>query len=111
MAWQVVLLCEVHAQFTLARLQAEYTETPLGIDVAQPRFSWQMQAPDGVRGVAQQAYRIVVRDAEEDVVWDQDGQSASASEGVRFVGVRNGRVVYELASGAYEFTAPWSGVY
>ena len=37
---------------------------------AQPRFGWQMEAPEGERGVAQAAYRIEVRDPKGTVVWD-----------------------------------------
>lgn len=29
----------------LTRLTVEYLEQPLGIDTAQPRFGWQMEAP------------------------------------------------------------------
>jgi alpha-L-rhamnosidase len=53
---------------TLARLQVEYSETPLGIDVETPRFGWQMSAPEGERGYAQSAYRIVVSDPRGSVV-------------------------------------------
>lgn len=70
LAVPVLMPHDLFAQFSLAHLQTEYSETPLGIDVAEPRFSWQMQAPAGVRGAAQQAYRIVVRDGEQNIVWD-----------------------------------------
>ena len=46
----VVLLCSVaqaQAAVVVRNLQVEYRSTPLGIDVQQPRFSWQMQATAG----------------------------------------------------------------
>ena len=58
------------APAVIKNLQVEYRTTPLGIDVAQPRFSWQMEAPAGERGVAQTAYQIEVRDPKGAVVWD-----------------------------------------
>jgi alpha-L-rhamnosidase len=78
----VVLICgAVQAQTAVVvrNLQVEYRSTPLGIDVQQPRFSWQVAATAGERGIAQQAYRIEVRDPKGAVVWDSkrtDGAEA-----------------------------------
>ena len=41
-----------------AHLRCEYRENPLGLDVAAPRLSWQLQ--DGRRGASQTAYQILV---------------------------------------------------
>lgn len=41
-------------------LRCEYAANPLGIDVAQPRLSWQLSATFGRRGTAQSAYRLRV---------------------------------------------------
>ena len=55
-------------------LRTEYTENPVGIDVRQPRLSWQLQALG--RGVVQSAYQVrVARSASglgggSDQVWD-----------------------------------------
>ena len=68
----VLLLAQVvgaRAADTLQNLTVEYQQTPLGIDVAQPRFAWQMEAP-AERGVHQSAYRIEVRDSTGAVAWD-----------------------------------------
>lgn len=54
----------------LHRLRVEYSQTPIGIDVAHPRFSWQMTTAPGVRGQRQQAYRIVVKNAKGETTWD-----------------------------------------
>ncbi|MGB0258545.1 MAG: hypothetical protein ACPGES_07840, partial [Coraliomargarita sp.] len=44
-------------------LRCEYLENPLGIDVRQPRLSWQLEAggqKSEVRGLKQTAYRLLV---------------------------------------------------
>ena len=41
----------------ITNLTVEYTQTPLGIDVTQPRFAWQMQAPGDARGYEQTSSR------------------------------------------------------
>ena len=43
----------------LKGLQCEYLDSPLGIDVRQPRLSWKMEVPTTVRGKKQTAYGIV----------------------------------------------------
>jgi alpha-L-rhamnosidase len=55
----VVLLCSVvqaQAAVVVKNLQVDYRSSPLGIDVQQPRFSWQLEATAGERGLAQSAY-------------------------------------------------------
>lgn len=42
----------------LTSLKVEYEETPLGVDVESPRFSWQMTSSK--RGQSQSAYQIIV---------------------------------------------------
>ena len=54
----------------LTNLTVEYRTTPLGIDVAQPRFAWQMATAPSARGGYQTAYRVAVRDPNGAVVWD-----------------------------------------
>jgi alpha-L-rhamnosidase len=55
-----------------ARLRCEYRENPLGIDVAVPRLSWQVQDPS--RGAVQAAYQIIVSSdpacVADGAVWD-----------------------------------------
>jgi len=78
----VLLFCSVtqaQAAVVVRSLQVEYRATPLGIDVQQPRFSWQTEATAGERGVSQTAYRIEVRDPKGALVWDSkkiDGSEA-----------------------------------
>jgi alpha-L-rhamnosidase len=68
-----LLACSViqaQAALVVKNLQVEYRSTPLGIDVQQPRFSWQMEATAGERGVSQTAYQIEVRDPRGALAWD-----------------------------------------
>lgn len=67
-------------------LEVEYTKTPLGIDVALPRFSWQMEAPAGKRGYAQTKYQILVKDAEGKAVWNSGKVTGSRSLGIVYGG-------------------------
>ena len=60
----------VSSKLELTNLTTEYTVTPLGIDVLQPRFSWQMQTHFEMRGTSQNAYRIEVKDASGNTVWN-----------------------------------------
>lgn len=46
---------------TVADLRCEYLESPLGIDVAEPRLSWRLESTDpAARNQHQSAYRILV---------------------------------------------------
>lgn len=74
------------AAVSLRNLQVEYRPTPLGIDVAQPRFSWQMAAGSGERGYSQTAYQIEVKDPTGGVVWDTRKTMDSASLGIQYAG-------------------------
>ncbi len=59
---------------TIAHLICEYRTNPLGIDVLQPRLSWQMQSDR--RGARQTAYQILTASSEAglngniDLLWD-----------------------------------------
>ncbi len=67
-------------------LTAEYTRTPLGIDVAHPRFGWQMVAPEGKRGCFQSAWRIVVSDPSGKPVWDSEKVGGGSALAIRYEG-------------------------
>ena len=66
-------------------LCVEYTAHPLGIDVAYPRFSWQLTA-DAERGVAQQAYQITVKDETGREVWNTGRVADGRSLNVKYAG-------------------------
>ncbi len=67
-------------------LTVEYTPTPLGIDVENPRFGWQMQAPESERGIYQTAYQIEVKDPSGSVVWNSDKVTTSNALAVVYEG-------------------------
>jgi alpha-L-rhamnosidase len=62
----LLFLCAAAPAFAAASVQAvqlrcEYRNNPQGIDVPEPRLSWQLSASDAkLRGLRQSAYRIVV---------------------------------------------------
>ncbi|NLX65716.1 MAG: hypothetical protein GXZ19_02915, partial [Bacteroidales bacterium] len=51
----------------LSSLKVEYEETPIGIDIEKPRFSWQMSSSK--RSQSQSAYQIIVTDKTGKEVW------------------------------------------
>ena len=67
-------------------LQVEYSDTPIGIDVQKPRFSWQMLAPEGERGYLQTAYQIQVKNSKGSIIWDSGKVSSGASVTVPYSG-------------------------
>jgi alpha-L-rhamnosidase len=68
-------------------LTVEYCATPLGIDVVQPRFSWQMKAPEGERGYYQTAYRVVVTDPSGEKAWDTGKINDGTSLAIPYAGM------------------------
>lgn len=74
------------SHFSLTGLKVEYFETPLGIDVEKPRFSWQMCAPKGKRDYTQTAYQVIVKDPSGIVIWDTKKVTSGISVGIRYTG-------------------------
>ena len=62
-----LIFIQANAQ-TLEKLRCEYQETPMGMEVLNPRLSWQMKATN--RGAKQTAYQILVADNEADLKKD-----------------------------------------
>ena len=73
------------------QLRVEHLRTPLGIDAARPRFSWQMADPR--RGARQSAYRIFVSTSPAKLsaaaadIWDSGWVPADSSTDVTYGGV------------------------
>jgi len=81
--------CAVPSAFAVgwpAQLRVEGAAHPLGVDADSPRFSWQTQAPPGARDVEQVAYRIQVRSAGGDVLWDTGRVHDGHSIGIAYSG-------------------------
>lgn len=85
-----LLLClfipNVFANVVIDNLKVDYQANPLGIDVTNPHFSWQMKALDAKRGYTQTAYQIVVSDAKNQVVWDSKKVNSDLSHGIEYAG-------------------------
>ena len=77
---------QAYAAAVIRNLQVEDRNTPLGIDVTRPRFSWQMATTAGERGYAQTAYLIEVRDPNGRVIWDTKRTESSDSLGLKYGG-------------------------
>lgn len=71
---------------SVKNMRVEYTETPLGIDVDRPRFSWQLEDKEGRNGLVQTAYRIIVKDGQGKIVWNSGKQTTDASLNVEYSG-------------------------
>jgi alpha-L-rhamnosidase len=83
----------------VSNLTCEYRINPLGIDVVQPRLSWQLESNQ--RGTRQTAYRILVAASENDlseggVLWDSGRISSDQSIHVNYggPGLVSGQRVY-----------------
>lgn len=74
------------AQPSIGNLKVEYSTTPMGIDVAVPRFSWQMIAPEGQRGFLQSACQVEVRNSSGEIVWDSKKVESTLSLGIMYAG-------------------------
>ena len=77
--------CSVN-KIAIEKLTTEYTSTPLGIDVEQPRFGWQMKAPRNKQGCYQTAYQIKVQDPSGEVVWNSGKVNQSAALAIEYAG-------------------------
>lgn len=80
------LIAPVFAGVSIVNLSVDYQEKPLGIDIANPHFSWQMKALDAKRGYTQKAYQIVVTNANNQVVWDTKKVNSDISHGIEYAG-------------------------
>lgn len=73
--------------FQLKKLQVEYAVTPLGIDVENPRFSWQMEGMTGERGLLQKARQIIVTDEAGVQVWNSKRITDDKSLNIEYAGL------------------------
>ena len=73
--------------FQLKRLQVEYAVPPRGIDVENPRFSWQMEGDTDERGLLQTARQIVVIDEAGVQVWDSKKITDDQSLNIEYAGL------------------------
>ncbi|MBQ7869920.1 MAG: family 78 glycoside hydrolase catalytic domain [Prevotella sp.] len=78
------------AKISLSHLTTEGRDCPLGIDVSEPRFGWQIVSDR--RGVMQRSYRIIVASSREKIdsgagdVWDSGTVMSDSSQWVAYKG-------------------------
>ncbi|WP_234367864.1 alpha-L-rhamnosidase [Parabacteroides pacaensis] len=70
-------------------LKCEYVVNPLGLDIQNPQFSWEVQSDK--RGTVQTAFQIEVALSEEDlfsgnILWNSDKTNSSQAVGIRYNG-------------------------
>jgi alpha-L-rhamnosidase len=92
--------CTDSKKTLVTNLQCEYLTNPLGVDIQQPRFSWNISSE--LRGVSQSAYRIIVADSPEKLrkkqgnIWDSEKVMSEQSTNLVFQGapLQSGRNYY-----------------
>ncbi len=82
----LAFLGSAFSQASIENLRVDYQAKPLGIDITNPHFSWEMKALDTKRGYAQKAYQIVVSDPNNQVVWDSKKVNSDISHGIEYTG-------------------------
>lgn len=80
----VIISLQLFSQAIVQNLACEKRANPLGIDVANPRLSWQLTA--GQRNVLQTAYQIRVRNEGSSIIWMSDKIMSSQSVHVPYAG-------------------------
>jgi len=74
------------SDFKIQNLLVEYTKQPLGMDVHNPGFSWQMYSES--IGESQKAYNIVVEDENGQTVWNTGKIKSDRSLNISYSGVK-----------------------
>ena len=83
-------LQQYYAQVIITNLRCEMLVNPLGIDVKQPRLSWQLSSDQ--RNIQQTAYQIMVSSSEEKLnkddadIWNSGKQNSSQSIHLNYAG-------------------------
>lgn len=86
----LLTVLQAQAQVSVTRLRCEMLNNPLGLDVQQPRFSWNLVSKS--RNVAQTAYQVIVSSskallaANRGDVWNSGKISSDASVHIQYGG-------------------------
>lgn len=91
---------QLAAQVTVSNLRCEMLLNPLGIDVKQPRLSWQLQS--NLRNVVQTSYQIIVSSSAQNLlqnkgdVWNSGAINSNQSLHVQYNGaeLKRGKIYY-----------------
>jgi len=80
----------INAQLKVVNLRCEMLVNPLGIDIKDPRFNWQLESDQ--RNIQQTAYQIIVSSSEEKLnkddadIWNSGKQNSSQSIHLNYAG-------------------------
>src|SRR6188768_3107074 len=86
----ILFLNTLFAQVSVSNLRCEMLVNPLGIDVKEPRFSWQLSSDQ--RNVQQTGYQIIVSSSKEKLqkddgdIWNSGKQNSSQSIHLNYAG-------------------------
>jgi alpha-L-rhamnosidase len=87
---RAIVLIVMSSLFSYAQkpvqLKVEYTLNPIGIDVENPLFSWQIQTDQTKRGQLQTAYQIQVFNEQKELVWDSKKVISDHSVAIQYKG-------------------------
>ncbi len=72
----------------LVNLKVEYAAAPIGIDVENPAFSWQMKSLNNKVGCRQNAYQIIVIDESGRECWNSGKVNSGISVQIKYKGQR-----------------------
>ena len=78
-----IIFVDLHAQVSVKKLLCEHLSNPIGLDIKQPRFSWQLVSDK--RNVMQSAYEIKVS-AGNTLVWNSGKVTSGQSVNVLYAG-------------------------
>ena len=87
----IITSCADSKKLVVSDLKCEYITNPLGIDMHQPRYSWNILCE--LRGVSQSAYRILVADSPGKLrkkrgnIWDSGKVLSDKSTNIVFQGI------------------------
>lgn len=113
----LILSATVHAGIVATSLQTEGMTDPPGIDIARPRFSWNIETTAGERNVVQKAYQLMVASSPEKLaageadVWNSGKISSDASLWIPFGGVpleSNGAYCWKVKVWTSQGVSEWS---
>ncbi|TDD93831.1 alpha-L-rhamnosidase [Flavobacterium cellulosilyticum] len=74
------------ADIQISNLKVENEVSPIGLDVFQPVFSWQMESSNKNRGCFQNAYQIIVTNNQGHVLWNTGKVKSGLSINIKYKG-------------------------
>lgn len=81
----VTVACQRNAP-RLVDLTVEYVNTPLGVDVQNPRLGWRMECEGNARALMQTAYSVEVWDEDGNEVWNSGKVESDVSQNIEYEG-------------------------